>query len=95
MKEFKDLKFVYHNDGYTIGIKAILFFQNGYGISVTCDNYSYGNKDGLYEIGVLDTFGDLCCIPPITDDVNDVIGWLSEDDVSRVMREVQELPSAS
>lgn len=91
MKEFKDLQFVHHNDGYTKGIRARLFFPNGYGISVISDNHSYGGKDGLYEIGVLDPFGDLCYSTPVADDV---IGWLSEDDVSRIMKEVQELPSA-
>lgn len=92
MKEFKDLEFVNHDDDFTIGIRARMFFPNGYGISVIKNNRSYGGKDGLYEVGVLDNKGDLCYDTPVTDDV---IGWLSEDDVSRVMREVQELPSAS
>ena len=91
LKEFKDLQFVRHNDRYTNGIRARLFFPNGYGVSVISNNYSYGGREGLYETGVLDTAGDLCYSTPVTDDV---IGWLSEDDVSRVMKEVQELPSA-
>ena len=91
-KKFQDLSFEFFSDIYLHGKRARMLFPNGYGVSVISHNYSYGGKDGLYEIGVLDTAGDLCYDTPVT---NDVIGWLSEDDVSRVMREVQELPSAS
>lgn len=92
MKEFKDLEFVNHDDDFTIGIRARMFFPNGYGISVIKNNRSYGGKEGLYEVGVLDNKGNLCYDTPVTDDV---IGWLTERGVSVIMKRVQELPSAS
>lgn len=91
LKKFQDLSFEFHSDMYTYGKRARMFFPNGYGVSVISNNYSYGGREGLFEIGVLDTAGDLCYNTPVTDDV---IGWLNEEDVSRVMKEVQELPSA-
>lgn len=92
LKEFKDLEFVHHNDGYTNGIRARMFFPNGYGISVISNNRSYGGEDGLYEVGVLDSKGDLCYSTPVTDDT---IGWLTERGVTVIMKRVQELPSVS
>jgi hypothetical protein len=63
-------------------------FENGYGVSVVSHTYSYGGKDGLFEIAVLDKDGDLTYDTPVT---NDVIGYLTEEDVTDVMKQVQEL----
>jgi predicted transcriptional regulator len=63
-------------------------FENGYGVSVVSHTYSYGGKDGLFEIAVLDKDGNLTYDTPIT---NDVIGYLTEEDVTDVMKQVQEL----
>jgi hypothetical protein len=63
-------------------------FENGYGVSVVSHSYSYGGKDGLFEIAVLDKDGDLTYDTPVT---NDVIGYLTEEDVTDVMKQVQEL----
>ncbi len=64
-------------------------FENGYGVSVIRSSFSYGGKNGFYEIAVLNTNGDLCYDTPITDNV---IGWLDETGVSDVMHQEQELP---
>ena len=87
MKTFKDLEFLFT----AIGIQAKMFFENGYGISVVRNRYSYGHEDGLYECAVLkgnkDSW-DICYDTPITDDV---IGYCTEDKVSEVMEQIQNL----
>ncbi len=88
MLQFSDLKL---GTQHTMlhSIQAVQMFENGYGVSVIRSNFSYGGKNGFYEIAVLNTNGDLCYDTPITDDV---IGWLDETGVSDVMHQVQELP---
>ena len=71
-----------------VGKQARMTFENGYGVSVVSHSYSYGGKDGLFEIAVLDKDGDLTYDTPVT---NDVIGYLTEEDVTDVMKQVQEL----
>ena len=51
------------------GVGYVYQFENGYGASVVSHDGSYGGKQGLYEIAVLDSKGDLCYDTPITDDV--------------------------
>jgi hypothetical protein len=87
MKQFKDLEFVPHAAGMG-GVMSRIQFENGYGASVVKTEYTYGGKDGLYELAVLDTNGDLTYETPIT---NDVIGYLREIDVTDVMEKIQQL----
>jgi len=86
MKTFKDLAFKQHPSAD--GIIARITFDNGYGASVVRHEYSYGGKNGLYELAVLDNNGDLCYDTPITDDV---IGYLRDIDVTDVMEKIQQL----
>jgi hypothetical protein len=89
MKRFEDLEFDSVNDApFMVGKKSRMTFENGYGVSVVSHTYSYGGKDGLFEIAVLDKDGDLTYDTPVT---NDVIGYLTEEDVTDVMKQVQEL----
>jgi hypothetical protein len=87
MATFQDLEFhELGNEGY--GIRAAIKFDNGYGASVIRTENSYGNELGLYELAVLDKHGDLTYDTPITDDV---LGRLTEDDVTEVLQQIQEL----
>ena len=88
MKTFNDLEFRENNNHINSGIFSNMMFENGYGVSVIRTRMSYGNKEGLFELAVLDSTGDITYETPIT---KDVLGWLSEEDVSRVMKEVQSL----
>ena len=89
MKKFEDLEFESINDApYMVGKKSRMHFDNGYGVSVVSHSYSYGGRDGLYEVAVLDSNDELTYDTPVT---NDVIGYLTEEDVSNVMKQVQEL----
>lgn len=89
MKKFEDLEFELINDApFMVGKKSRMHFDNGYGVSVVSHSYSYGGRDGLYEVAVLDSNDELTYDTPVT---NDVIGYLTEEEVSRVMKEVQTL----
>jgi hypothetical protein len=89
MKKFEDLEFELINDApFMVGKKSRMHFDNGYGVSVVSHSYSYGGRDGLYEVAVLDSDNNLTYETPVT---NDVIGYLTEEDVSNVMKQVQEL----
>ena len=89
MKKFEDLPFFPINDApFMVGKKARMHFDNGYGVSVVSHSYSYGGRDGLYEVAVLDSNDELTYDTPVT---NDVIGYLTEEDVTDVMKQVQEL----
>lgn len=73
------------------GVQAVMFFPNGYGVSVVKHQYSYGGDRGLWEIAVLKGTEDnwkLCYDTDITDDV---LGYQTDQDVTDVMRRVQEL----
>jgi hypothetical protein len=87
MKTFKDLEFKPHAAGMG-GVMSRIIFENGYGASVVQTDYTYGGKDGLYELAVLDKDGKLCYDTPVTDDVE---GHLSEDDVTKLLEQIQKL----
>lgn len=71
------------------GYQKIYKFDNGYGASVVSNFMSYGGKKGLFEIAVLDANGRITYDTPVT---NDVIGWLDNDGVDKVLKEIQNLP---
>lgn len=86
MKTFDDLTF--KSAGFGRSIQAIMMFENGHGISVVQGDHTYGGSIGLYEIAVLDKEGRLNYDTPIT---NDVIGYLTEPEVSDYMIKIQKL----
>ena len=89
MKTFKDLEFEQINDApFMVGKRSRIHFDNGFGVSVVSHTYSYGGRDGLYEVAVLDSDDNLTYETPVTDNV---IGYLTEEDVTDVMKQVQEL----
>ena len=85
MKKFKDLEF--KSKDYKDGQASRMEFDNGYGVSVICGFGAYGNNDKPYELAIL-KHGSLCYDTEIT---NDVIGYLTPDDVTKYMKQVQEL----
>ena len=87
MKTFKDLEFI-ELDQYMNGVAARIMFENGFGASVVCHSFSYGGKNGLYEVAVLDTDGE---ITYDTDVTSDVIGHLTPEQVTETMAFIQVL----
>ena len=86
MKTFNDLEF---KQDIQRGLNAArIMFDNGYGASVVVGPYTYGGEDGLYELGVLGQDGKLTYDTPITDDVE---GYLSEEGVTQLLKQIQKL----
>jgi hypothetical protein len=86
MKTFEDLEFTQISEPFMTGKKARMMFKNGYGVSVVSHTHSYGGKDGLYELAVLDFDGNITYDTPIT---SDVLGYLTPDEVTEEMLKLQ------
>ena len=69
MNGFQEKKKIHDGDQW------LFKYDNGYGASVVQHSGSYGGKNGLYEIAVLDSDGEMSYTTPITDDV---IGYADE-----------------
>lgn len=89
MKTFNDLEFGPHPHGD--GVQAILFFDNEYGVSVIQFSGSYTNDETEWELAVLKGSEDHYVICYSTEITDDVIGHLSEDKVTEIMKKVQSL----
>jgi hypothetical protein len=88
MKTFNDLQFETMTSPLMSGKKARIHFENGFGASVVSHDMSYGGKDGLYELAVL--FDDeLHYDNPVAH--GDVRGYLSEEEVTELLMEIQKL----
>lgn len=90
---FDDLQFKPHR-GLSNTECAALFFGNGYGVSVIRGPLTYGGDKGLYELGVVEGKEgkySLTYATPITDDV---LGYLTEQDVSDAMAKVAALEAS-
>jgi hypothetical protein len=87
MKTFNDLEFKDMPDYYQ-GVQATIKFDNGYGASIVRHNFSYGHEQGLYELAVLDSSGAITYDTLVTEDV---LGYLSEEDVTNALKQIQEL----
>src|SRR5262245_46969035 len=75
MRDTGDVKHSYN------GVQRLYSFQNGWKASVIRHDHSYGHDAGLWELAVLDEHG-VRYDSGITDDV---IGWLSEDEVDELL----------
>jgi hypothetical protein len=85
-KTFEDIDFERNED--LNGVVGRIMFDNGYGASVVRHIMSYGGKLGLYELAILDKEGDLTYDTPVT---NDVIGYLTPEEVTNYLIKIQEL----
>lgn len=85
------------NDGYYSTEQYIYKFDNGYGASVVCQRgfgriLTYGSEEKPWELAVLKYNGedsDLCYETEITDDV---LGYLTDEDVENYLKQIQALP---
>lgn len=74
------------------GAGVVCRYNNGYGASIVCHDGSYGGSEGLWELAVIHWDGEeneIVYDTPITDDV---LGYLNEDEVLDILREIQKLP---
>ncbi len=68
------------------------FFDNGYGVSIIRNQYSYGGKDGLFEMAILigDEFDhSICYDTPLT---SDVFGYMNIEELNKSINDVRNLP---
>ena len=69
------------------GERYAKYFSNGYGASIIHNKFSYGHEVGRWELMVLKD-GEACYTTYIT---NDVLGWLSEEEVANTLDEIEAL----
>ena len=84
MKTFKDL--VFEELSMHDGIGARMHFENGFGVSVVRHEFSYGGKDGLFELAVLFD-NEIHYDNPVAN--GDVVGYLRPEDVTDAMSLIQ------
>ena len=63
------------------------FFPNGYGVSIICNDFSYGLEMAVLK-GDADNY-EMCYDTPITDDV---LGHLTPEDLTEYIQMVKDLP---
>jgi len=66
---------------------AKMDFPNGYGISVVLGEQNYSNGVDTYEVAVLKG-ENICYDTAITDDV---MGWQDTNEVTEIMKQIQNL----
>ena len=69
------------------GLRYVFLFENGYGANVVKNIFSYGNTRNLFQLAVLKD-GQICYETEITDDV---IGYLTNRQVIRILKRIKEL----
>ena len=88
MKTFRDLKFETLSNEIMSGKRTRIHFDNKFGASIVSHTFSYGGKEGLYELAVL--FEDeIHYDNPVAQ--GDVKGYLTEDEVSELLIQIQNL----
>lgn len=91
MIDFKKLENREINNG---DIQYIFRSKNNYGASIVKHSFSYGNERGLFELAVITFNSDdnfdfsLCYSTEITDDV---LGYLSEQEVNETLEKISKL----
>jgi len=68
------------------GVQTLLDFGK-YELSIVCNEMSYGNKQGLYEIAVFEDAMQTE-LPGITAAGDTVKGWLTETDVDTIIKKL-------
>jgi hypothetical protein len=84
--KFKELIFQQHPTG--MGKQCIVQFSNGYGASIVQGPHTYGGPNGLYEIAVFGKDGQITYDTSVT---NDVLGYLSEQEVEKTLMDIKNL----
>ena len=72
--------------------RKVVTFENGYSASIISNENSYGGREGLFEIGVLDR--NLKFTKMAEFDF-DAIGYLDFNEVADILNQIKRLPSLS
>ena len=76
------------------GVRARVFFNNGWGASIISSPYSLGGLENLFELAVLKGTEDAAEINYETAITKDVLGWQSETDILAELDHIKALPDA-
>lgn len=76
------------------GIQYTQRFDNDYGVSIIKQPYSYGYKEGLWELAVLRYTGDKFDLCYSTDITDNVLGHLTDEEVNDIVDKIIALPKA-
>lgn len=75
------------------GSQVVHRFENNFGASVVCHDFSYGGEEGLFELAVI-RFSDSTDKFSLTYDTeitDDVIGNLTGQDVENLLNKIEQL----
>jgi hypothetical protein len=71
------------------GVQILLEFGEQYNLSIVSHEFSYGGKQGKYEIAVIDAKAcEQVNLPGITEEHDTVKGWLTTDDVDAIIKKM-------
>jgi hypothetical protein len=85
--KFQDIKF--NDTKMPKGIQSIIDFGK-YDLSIVKSDFSYGGKQGLYEIAVFDG-KEQVELPGITEEGDTVKGFLTEDNVMGIIAKMHSI----
>lgn len=89
MEKFKD--YLFKAQFLFDGAQYVFRFPNNYGASIVKHFGSYGGKDDLWELAVLRFDGDDWRLTYDTEITDDVLGYLSNQDVLDLLQRIQDL----
>jgi hypothetical protein len=72
------------------GYQRRILFDNGYGLSIVCHDFSYGGEEGLFEIALLDA-EDERIIYVDSLGFSDVIGHLDFSEVAEIIDKIKKI----
>ena len=85
--KFEEIKF--ESTDVPNGVQALMQFGD-YELSIVKSDFSYGGKQGLYEIGVFKD-NEMVSLPGITEEHDTVKGFLSEDNVVGIIKKMSSI----
>lgn len=86
---FDNLCFSTHLD-FKDGKHAKILFNNGYGVSVLFGKRFYSDGISTYEVACIKN--DYIVYPENTSFEHDVVGYVTKEEVTKLMKEIQDLP---
>jgi hypothetical protein len=96
MKVFKDLEFIERS--FMGGVQAIMEFDSGFKISVVGGAFAYStprldfdhpDEFSSFEVAIFNQLGDFVTSDFIESPDGDVVGWLSREQITELMKQVQ------
>lgn len=91
MEKFK--KYLKIDEERLGGPHKVYRFPNNYGASVIKTRFSDGGNQGLWELAILrfDNESDVCRLTCATPIANDILGYLTDEDVENTLEQIKNL----